>query len=78
MTALARPVAASSLSRIEGQVLRTVRWSAREERWNHPTLSQLRAFGFVTSEPVLVRGKAGQNNRWSITDAGIAAYTQWR
>ncbi len=69
-----------SLSMIEGQVLRTVRWSSRDERWNHPTLCQLRAFGLVKSTPIpRTRGRGpATTDRWTITDAGIAAYDAWR
>lgn len=67
--------ASEKLNRIEKRVLLTVLHRPREERWNHPTFNKLRNRGFVAGEIVRnADGRASARYRWSITEAGRAAF----
>lgn len=56
-----------ALTKTQRDVLGTVRWQSRDERWSHITLCYLRSLGLVQSE----RLTAGRYC-WSITELGIA------
>lgn len=58
-----------SLTKQQIQVLRTVQFRSRDERWNHKTLCLLRSLGLVKSE----NNTSSAIYRWSITDAGRKA-----
>lgn len=60
------------LTKTQRDVLGTVRWEPRVERWNHKTLSYLRALGLVTAERAnpLLNGLY----RWTVTASGVEAY----
>lgn len=57
-----------TLKKQQVQVLRTVQFRSREERWNHKTLCHLRTLGLVASE----NHQSGAVYRWTITPAGTA------
>ena len=65
-----------ALNKTQRDVLMTVRWQPRDERWNHTTLNYLRSLGLVESAPI--ETAAGRPSRavyrWSITDLGREVY----
>lgn len=63
------------LIEVQRQVLATVRYTPRLERWDHPTLGTLRDLGLVTSAPA---EGSRTNYRWSITDLGKHVYSLGR
>lgn len=64
------------LTKIQRDVLRTVRYEPREERWSHTTLGYLRSLGLVTSEAVETAvGRPSRSiYRWTVTDLGIHVF----
>jgi len=57
------------------QVLRSVQFRPREERWNHPSLNRLRALGLVAS--ARIEGTSARYT-WTITPAGSAYFEEQR
>lgn len=64
------------LTKTQRDVLFTVRYQHRDERWDHKTLSYLRSLGLVTSVPVETAvGRPSRSiYRWTVTDLGIHVY----
>lgn len=60
------------LTAVQRQVLTTVRYATRLERWDHPTLVGLRTLSLVTS----ARAEGSKvNYRWSVTELGKHVYS---
>lgn len=60
------------LTQVQRQVLSTVRYATRLERWDHPTLCALRNLGLVIS----ARAEGSKvNYRWTVTDLGKHVYS---
>lgn len=59
------------LTAAQFQLLSTLRFAARLERWDHQSLVDLRALGLVASTPA---EGSKTNYRWTITDLGTHVY----
>lgn len=63
------------LTVVQHQVLTTLRFAPRLDRWDHVTLCTLRDLGLVTS----ARAEGSKTNyRWTITDLGKHVYSLGR
>ena len=63
------------LTKIERDVLFTVRYEPRVERWDHKTLGYLRSLGLVSATPLLRdNGRPAARYRFEITDFGVEMY----